>query len=762
MHPEQRPDEAYAWQIRSNDEWATGRLDLQSRSSPVGGAWPNALTEGLEKHCSWVRHRYYQPDMCHVVLRVSPESIDTAERRFLLECISPGFEDLGDRGSEFQIRLRAYLRLCLFGDPLQQLHRELRARIEVALRGDGELDRVSCDEVVKYFDLVEWFHDGSKRLREEAWKAYAATRRVLQPNAPPLSTPQHWVSTKRLATPETVACRIALGTGTKLGLARSLDAGRIDAACRNGHAPWEAGEQAINAWLAIVKESRTDDGLQSAVEFMRGHAVAAALKALHAWVEPSEGTANVVRVRGAWSRGRLAVKLLGAVQDRKTELVPTTEEEQRRLVQDLGLVVLDALYEQKRDLENSTADGVHPHLPCDPKQFTQALIRMVALYAHRIVGVPYEIPIVPALREIFDLEAVFYLIKPRYRNHLYHVIDVAMLGELLIELGFKPFSSLDKKQWWVAALFHDMGYLAESISFAPGYLDSLGGDVFRRARKDLCSAVETAKNAIACHARDSLGLPDEGRIEADHGVASAIHLAEQLATLHVDRQDYQEAIIAIGWHAADQPRIDVKAYPLAALLLLCDELQEWQRGGVRAADIRQRLASAALFGESAAQWSNTMEVLTVTLADGTLQLEMRYADRASTEYDPVEIWVGKLKALERIAWPAYATVNLDMKVRSSRKGGRCSDLGLLRESIDQDPKLLSLRTFSDLLYRGEELKHTCTIAATGAEENLSVMLAKVGGMREWVIPRGSEVWKLLLHWRSTAFATSCRRERDNP
>lgn len=85
---------------------------------------------------------------------------------------------------------------------------------------------------------------------------------------------------------------------------------------------------------------------------------------------------------------------------------------------------------------------------------------------------------------------------------------------------------------------------------------------------ELRSALEVVKGNEAKKAMSFL--------KGDHGVIAASDLAELLPQVDTKR-DYSAAIRAIAFHNNKQPKISAAKDPVAALLVLCDTIQDWGR-----------------------------------------------------------------------------------------------------------------------------------------------------------------------------------------
>lgn len=136
-------------------------------------------------------------------------------------------------------------------------------------------------------------------------------------------------------------------------------------------------------------------------------------------------------------------------------------------------------------------------------------------------------------------------------------------------------------QWWVAALVHDTAY---GIEVLQGTLELLG--YFARQPRIL-SFSKKVKDEVASLSRDIAGLaPDEFEKDSsidrgDHGLIAASHLLETLRE-HGDAvaRRYMGAVRAVAFHNSKHPTVHAGRDPVAALLILCDTVQDWGRSSL--------------------------------------------------------------------------------------------------------------------------------------------------------------------------------------
>ncbi len=262
-----------------------------------------------------------------------------------------------------------------------------------------------------------------------------------------------------------------------------------------------------------------------------------------------------------------------------------------------------------------------------------ALLYLVDRYAHVDLGVDERFDIQDQLTRSLGAEVRLYLGRPSYRDHLAHVVDVFLLGHLLLHAQFKWGKAAVKRtfvghiselrlgpnrdaslthteaswlqNWAVAALLHDVGY--QALARDPGvprdkvlaaYLDlpaqgalpaAPAEDDARFARR-VRHTLQAALDGLTCIVAElpEYGLPFDA-LMADHGILSALRIVQSLnlpagvsgdgpeTRFDFSQRGYVQAFHAIATHNLAGITVGFETHPLACLLRLCDEVQEWQR-----------------------------------------------------------------------------------------------------------------------------------------------------------------------------------------
>lgn len=215
------------------------------------------------------------------------------------------------------------------------------------------------------------------------------------------------------------------------------------------------------------------------------------------------------------------------------------------------------------------------------------------------------------------LDWVLYLTNKRYRDHYQHQFNVGALGWFLLQIHVSNDMTLEQKiadryswelkdvhtAWWISSLLHDHGYpISYLFSSIPAMriigrefeklktpLKSIEGSITQVYHYTLCcDFAELIYNKISDKEdfqekiNEGIGLLGFNEIESkvkknvnDHGVLSATNLT---LLLKDDLNEVlKEAAKAIALHNNTEIEVEFKKYPLAFLLILCDELQEWGR-----------------------------------------------------------------------------------------------------------------------------------------------------------------------------------------
>lgn len=318
---------------------------------------------------------------------------------------------------------------------------------------------------------------------------------------------------------------------------------------------------------------------------------------------------------------------------RKCDRLPASAVSLVRLVDILSLYVLECCFEIVKG--DTHEDGPLPirdlMVPESPEDgsITDAQIIMMAEYAYEALGVPRSLHLEEELGSLFSPQLLLYGLKRAYRDHLFHVIDVCLLGHLLMEIsvgkktqekkiGELLFGNEWKKSgrtdilrnWYVAAMMHDMGYVIQLATQGISAVQFLSGldDYFKNINEGLQRGTEDFKRRF--EAEPFIPQVDRDRLKKslgklrhpleDHGIVGACHLHAKLDALDeggICVEKFKTAIYAVALHELPYAEMQPNNDPLAFLLFLCDKLQEWGRPRIDSLDLARRLHHAIRMDE---------------------------------------------------------------------------------------------------------------------------------------------------------------------
>jgi len=251
------------------------------------------------------------------------------------------------------------------------------------------------------------------------------------------------------------------------------------------------------------------------------------------------------------------------------------------------------------------------------------MAHLVSEYASLFAEVPRDLNIEKHLNDAATSQVIFYATKKNFRDHFPHVLDVCFFGLFLLDKLFykyKPiWQPVNIRNWLVASLFHDMGYVMEIYELAnkeTGYLKSGAIGEIREAITRELESHSRAYNDYAMKKFSDMGLelPPFPQFSLNHSVIGAVYLMELLDKIptrddHEKKEllrGYREAVRAVALHNLPGAKIPLATEPISFLLYFCDELQDWERPRVEALAFRQRVLAAVKFGSGVLPRGNTM------------------------------------------------------------------------------------------------------------------------------------------------------------
>lgn len=327
----------------------------------------------------------------------------------------------------------------------------------------------------------------------------------------------------------------------------------------------------------------------------------------------TQGDASFVR---NWARLWFCHVLLRASQDGEGWWQDgLLDDEKWRFRRDLSYVL--------RESVRFLVYGAREDYRFQPNAFAEALRTLVEHHALRVVGLPREVDVRTHLREVGEPDT-----PDGYHfaaGHLQHILEVYIGGHFLASLGVHVSADatdderviegwtmaevLASRAGWrpgaqttseflaalsLALLFHDTGMLlfpryarpSPAICRGDARLESCLGDVegaFRAAGSVLIErCIDDLRSADYLDTRADPGLAswlDAQRASGspDHALLGAWYLHRVSRALPTGSTEVvREALRAVLLHSLPTLPIDVERDPVAALLVLCDELFEWE------------------------------------------------------------------------------------------------------------------------------------------------------------------------------------------
>jgi len=279
-------------------------------------------------------------------------------------------------------------------------------------------------------------------------------------------------------------------------------------------------------------------------------------------------------------------------------------------------------------------------------------------------------------------QPALYGLKAFYRDHLNHVIQVCLTGWLLLEAEFmdannQPSQVADvflsqgqefeklMEQWFVASLLHDVGYV---IDIGTGWADLLEKFEDKEVLGNLSNRTRKMIEKWGSHIDQwkEWGYKKDDLPGEDHGVVSALHVQSALAEItKPSAADYSTALTAIAHHNHLKAKIRFKKERLSVLLVLCDELQEWDRPWLELDRAALALSTVVAFNPAhALQWHKPLSKVTTNLrlestpdnrarpkikmAGAILEFSINYSTDIHRNHSIFNAWLGRSRSLERI------------------------------------------------------------------------------------------------------------------
>jgi len=314
-----------------------------------------------------------------------------------------------------------------------------------------------------------------------------------------------------------------------------------------------------------------------------------------------------------------------------------------------------------------------------------ALLWSVCEFGHAALGLDRRIDLEHHLGLAAMEQPALYGLKRFYRDHLNHVIQVCLTGWLLMETQFGDppkrlwmhvaekmrLSGWDElgawrhvlAQWFLAALLHDVGYV---IEVGKGWTELLK----RFQSKSLTRLHEDVQKHLGELSSVATGITEweyqtDDRPGEDHGVISAIHVRERLADLGRKRSvgEFSHAIAAMAHHNHFSRKIPFDGEPLGVILVLADELQEWDRPWMDLDRVPLALSAMPVSrGAGQSSWCEPLASvkgnirlecdsdhrLSLCCTAGALEFRLDYAREVHRHDGIFMAWLGRSATLQRL------------------------------------------------------------------------------------------------------------------
>ena len=308
-----------------------------------------------------------------------------------------------------------------------------------------------------------------------------------------------------------------------------------------------------------------------------------------------------------------------------------TPQEQLEFYQRLSAYCLYALDEIRQEQQSPSLEDRDPFRPevvgdVSPVEFVRSLIYLIAEYAHTDVALPRAFDLEKHLRDALSSDALLYSMAELYRDHVLHVVDVCLLGYFLLNCKVRGDQSLLAlvsqgrcsreallRNWFLASLFHDIGYGLEIYYRITDQLAFLEAPRLAKAKVRIDDCIDGAllrfcRKANKALAREEILSSPVGEV-LDHGIVSYLHVKELLEAVPDGASamdELESGLRAIAKHNLMREAISFEDEPVAFLLVLCDELQDWGRPRIESAELREAIVSKIIFSDRSTLKANRL------------------------------------------------------------------------------------------------------------------------------------------------------------
>lgn len=346
-----------------------------------------------------------------------------------------------------------------------------------------------------------------------------------------------------------------------------------------------------------------------------------------------------------------------------------------------------------------------------------ARLWLVAEFGYHVLGIDRRLRIFEHFVMAARHETLLYQACDDYRDHLYHALRTFTTGLVLLTADNSPFKyevgpgpwkkdNLNfMRNWFLASLWHDFGYF---MALYPG----LENAAVTFGSKNITEAVDEMHSVwrrnvsrmyeIAAGDERLTSLPKDG---FDHGVLSYLHMRREIANLDAGAagagqtakasasDEYEQARRAILVHNITEEPIRTSAHPVAATLVIADELQDWSRPIYSRRELTKSITSLIYQGQPgdafARKICEAVLLPATSITSGRPHLGDRptmqvvYASQVANRYDPVVRVLNKIHNLERIEDMHRINLTVELWIPLITKGvaakAHLSEIAILRD-----------------------------------------------------------------------------------
>jgi hypothetical protein len=310
--------------------------------------------------------------------------------------------------------------------------------------------------------------------------------------------------------------------------------------------------------------------------------------------------------------------------------------------------------------------------PLDEKCI-RGFIWFVSQYCHQELDIPARIDIQHHLLMIARGEPSLHSLKPFYRDHFFHALEVCFLGHYILDLKINDTqyfweivaqrlqisnkSTAKKivlKLWYLASLLHDIGYWVDIQKSVQELLIFFqNSPLLKEFQNNLLKNITWLSQQISNG--EIFNYNECDKPGEDHGVISAYHVLELLKRIADDDKtinviDYYPAINAILLHNSRKHIVSFNNNPLAFLLIICDSIQEWNRP-----KLNYSTAPLNILSKIASNNPNTFHddltiIKNVELnnKNNCLNFKLEYSNHINVNSNVFNLWIDATENLQRL------------------------------------------------------------------------------------------------------------------